>query len=293
MRDFIKEIKPKKMSGEELFDLFNNNQKEIVDFVIKDAHRKKHAEVANEFYVKLNNKKVAKALKKIAKSEYGLDCGFAVVISNMFEKIHGMQDVQMDDEVKEIYIDIINKVLKSRIKEVNKKLQLDTEVIKELLIITPDVGYISDEKFVSFYSQRMLRKLYMLANSNDHEVGLTETKQVKQLFKKLFGKKLLDVIALHILLEKKEFVKGFNEKQTALWNLMTKFALETLEDLNKDEIVERLEYYCVLRKKAESNGRDGARRIQIAEINSEEYPKIAKAVKSLKKNGKENLVKFL
>lgn len=291
IKELIKEFKPKKMNGDEIRDILESNQNEIVDFVIKDAHKQKFAELANELYIKLTNKKVAKALKKISKSEEGLDCGFAVVIANMFEKVHGMQDVEIEPEVNEIYIGIIDKVLKSRIKDVNKKLELDPEVIKELLIITPDVGYISSPKFVSFYSQKMLRKLYMLAN--DKDINITEAKQVKKLFGKLFGKDLLDVIAIHILLEKKEFMKNFKANQTALWNVMTTFALETIEKQDKEHIVELLEYYCELRKKNAQNNRDGARRIQLAEINVEEYPRIAKGIKYIKKNGKESLVKFL
>ena len=291
IKEFVKEFKPKKMSGDDIRYILESNQKEIIEFVIKDAHKQKYAEMANELYKKLATKKVAKALKKISKSDEGLDCGFAVVIANMFEKIHNMKDVEIDEEVKDVFIGIINKILKPRIKTINKKLDLDPEVIKELLIITPDVGYISDEKFVSFYSQKMLRKLYMLTESK--EVNLTEPKQVKQLFSKLFGKKLLDVIAVHILLEKREFSKNFSEKQKALWNLMTKFALDTIENQDKNHIIELLEYYCNLRKKHAQNNRDGVRRIDFNEIKEDEYPKLCKNIKNFRKNSKESLTKFL
>ena len=95
------------------------------------------------------------------------------------------------------------------------------------------------------------------------------------------------------MVEKKEFVKNFTEKQTALWNLMTKFALDTIESQDKEHIVELLKYYCEIRKKAANNNRDGARRIQLAEIDVEEYPRIAKGIKNLRKNSKESLTKFL
>lgn len=293
MKEFIKELKPKKMKADELAYEILDVQSDLVRWYINDAHKAKNAELVNELYSKMATEKFAKAMKKILKNKndaYGeLDCGFAAIIANFIEKYH--KEESMTDEMLETYTDIIDKLLKKRIKAVNKKLNLDTDVIKELLVITPDIGYISNDKFVGIYSQKMLRKLYIM--SAEKELGITETDQVRTLFKKLFGKELLDLIAINILLEKKEYLKNFNEKQTAMWNLMTSFALEEIEKQDKEHIVELLEYYCSRRKRDADNGRDGARRINLSSVPETDYPRIAKGIKKFTKNGKESLVKYL
>ena len=293
MKEFIKELKPKKMKTEDLAYEIVDVQSDLIRWFINDAHKAKSAELVNILYSKMATEKFAKALKKIIKNkneQFGeLDCGFVVIIASFLEKFH--KDENMTDEIFETYTDIIDKLLKKRVKDVNKKLDIDPDVIKELLVITPDVGYISNDKFVGIYSQKMLRKLYIM--SADKEIGLTETEQIEKLFKKLFGKKLLDLIAINILLEKKEYLKNFNEQQTAMWNLMTSFALEFIENEDKDHIIELLEYYCSRRKRDADNNKDGARRITLSSVPESDYPKIAKAISKFTKKGKESLVKYL
>ena len=293
MKEFIKELKLKKVKPTELAYEIVDVQGDLIRWFINDAHKAKSADTVNMLYSKMANEKFAKALKKIIKNKddaYGnLDCGFAVIIANFLEKFH--KDENMTDEIFETYTDVIDKLLKGRVKDVNKKLNLDTDVIKELLVIVPDVGYISNDKFVGIYSQKMLRKLYIM--SAEKQIGLTETEQVEKLFKKLFGKKLLDLIAINILLEKKEYLKNFNEQQTAIWNLMTSFALEYIESEDKDHIIELLEYYCSRRKRDADNNKDGARRINLSSVPESDYPRMAKAISKFTKKGKESLVKYL
>jgi hypothetical protein len=137
----------------------------------------------------------------------------------------------------------------------------------------------------------MLRKIYIL--TGEKELNLDSTKKIRGLFQKLFGKKLIDVVAVNVLLEKKEYMKNFNENQTAVWNMLTDFALDVIEKQDKEHIVELVEYYCNRRKSDSERNRDSARRISLNNIDVEKYPKTAKRIAKFTKNGKENLVKFL
>lgn len=294
VKDFIKELKLKKMKTTEIAALIADNQKDLIDFYIKESHRAKNAELKKELFNKMMNEKFPKALKKIIKNAKengeGLDCGFAVIIGGLIETNSGNE--LLTDELISEYADIINKLLKPRAKKISKKVDIDENIIRELLIITPDKEYISADKFVGIYSQRMLRKLYFMAT--DHELNLTEISQVETLFKKLFGKKLVDLIAVNILLEKKDYIKNFNEKQLAVWNLMTNFALDYINNESKEHIGELLEYYCMRRRADASKDRDVARRIELrGGVNAETYPKLAKCIAKFEKNGKQSLVKFL
>ena len=89
VKDFIKELKIKKMKTSEIAALIADNQKDLIDFYIKESHRAKNAELKKELFAKMMNEKFPKALKKIIKGAKengeGLDCGFAVIIGGLIE----------------------------------------------------------------------------------------------------------------------------------------------------------------------------------------------------------------
>ena len=291
MKEIIKNMKLKKMKASEVAAYIDEHQKDLIDFYVKFGHRAKNTETINELYTRMLNPKFAKGLKKILKSEdsEGIDYGFVTIINGFIEKFHKHEE--LTEELMAEYSDIIDKILKKRIKAVSKKVNIDKDIIKELLVIVPDVGCISNEKFTGIYSQRMLRKLYIMAA--DREIGLSTTKDIKKLFKVLFGENILDLIAINILLEKKEYMKNFNEQQLAVWNLFTDFALEYINGEGKKHIGELVEYYCNRRRVDDSKERDGARRISLNNIDAERYEDLSKVIKKFVKNGKENLTKYL
>ena len=88
-------------------------------------------------------------------------------------------------------------------------------------------------------------------------------------------------------------MKNFNENQTAVWNMLTDFALEVIENQDKEHIVELVEYYCSRRKSDAERNRDSARRISLNHVDAEKYTKLAKRIAKFTKDGKESLVKFL
>lgn len=294
MKNFIMDLKPKKMDVSDLAYMIDENQKDLVDFYVKHGFKMKNAETINMLYEKMLNPKFAKALKKVAKngeegSWTGLDYGFIMIINGFIEKTHSNE--KMTDELLANYTNIINKVLKFKINKISKTVDIDKDIVKELLVVVPDKACVNNERAVGFYTAKMLRKMYIIAAQKD--LGLDDTKKIKDLFKKLFGKKLIDVVAVNMLLEKKEYMKNFNENQTTMWNLITEFALEVIESQDKEHIVELIEYYCERRKSDFERNRDSARRISLNSIDSEKYPKLAKRISKFTKDGKESLIKFL
>lgn len=292
MKNFLQECKkPKKMRAGDLATLIYDNQDIIVDFYTRKAHLKDASSTVNELFNKMACDNFVKALNKIRKSkdeDVKLNIGMAVVIAGFIERKH--KDPDVSEELIDKYKELINKLLKSRIKEVNKKLNLDPDLIGDLLLIVPEKSYIKNHKIVGVYSQKMLRKMYIL--SQDKDLGINDIDTVKKIFGKLLGKKLFDLIAINILLEKKEYLKNFNEKQQAIWNLMTTFALDVIEKQDKKHIIELLEYFVSRRKKDIGTNRDSARRISLLSIDSEQYPKTAKAVSKLIK-AKSDMEKYL
>jgi len=244
MKNFIKETsKMKKMKTSELAAIIDDHQEEMINFCVNEGFKVKNQNIMKELHNRMFSEKFPKALNKIIKAgkknddHNGLNIGFVVIIAGFIEKNHASED--FNEDMMSNYSDIINELLKSRVKKIKKKVDVDENIIKELLLITPDVEYISSEKFVGIYSQKMLRKLYIMAQNRN--IGLENTEQVTKLFKALFGKKLLDLIAINILLEKKEYMKNFNEDQIKVWNLMSAFALEYINNEDKDHIIKLLE----------------------------------------------------
>ena len=284
MKHFLKECKPNKMSKTDLIYLIDDNQDEIIEFYIKNNHKQKFNGMITELFTKMNSKKFVKALKAIIKDdELSLNIGFAVVIAGFMSKAADMEN-GVDEEILEEYMAIVNKLLKKRVKEIKSKVDIDPEVITELLVIAPSQEYISDHKFVGIYSQKMLKKLYYMSKTKD--IGLDTTKKVKKLFKAIFGKELIDLIAINILLEKKDGIKNMDEKQVAVWNLMTTFALEVIESQKKDHIIELIAEYCRRRFNDTKRQNDAARRIVLKSVNAEDYPKTAKVVAKMSKSNK-------
>lgn len=288
VKEFLKVWKTKKVKEMDKDDrtlLLYENIPSIVEFYIKKGHREQ--EEVNKLFDRMESKMFAKTLLRILKTadETPVELGMATVITDFLEK----RKKNLEEELIELYTKAVDKILKKRIKKLHKKLGLDKDLLKELLVVVADKDAISDERFVGIYVQRMTRKLYVIAREN--ELELNDTKSIKKLFKSLFNKELLNSIAVNILLERKEMVHNFNENQLAIWNALTNFALDTIENNKKKEIKELIEYYVVRRAKDAQKGRDSARRIQFAQISEEEYPKIYTVYEQLAE--KEKYSKFL
>lgn len=285
MDKFVKELK--KINTKKKNDVANiiyDNQKDVVNYFIKRSHNRKAQETLSKLYTIMASEKFPKALKLIIKKakkndKIHLDAGFAVIINGFLEE-NARTKLTEDSEVLDMYYEVIDSLLLKKSTKIAKKCDMDPKVVEELLLIAPSKDYISDDKFVGIYSQKMLRKLYILAQNSDENV-LSDVKQIKKLFKAIFGENLLDLIAINILLEKKEFLKNYNEKQVYVWNRMTDFALETIEKQSKDDIKGAIKYYVDRRISDEKKQRDSARRINLQSIASDTYPKIAKVVSKL------------
>lgn len=276
VKDFLKEWKPKnlkKMDKDEITATLYEFLPDIVSFYVKKGHTR--SDEVKDIFARMNDKKFAKALRRIVKTpEHSpVDLAVATMVYDFMQTNHQ----ELDDDLAETYSKIIDKILKERVKELSEKLDLDKDLLKELLVVIATPESISSPKFVGVYVNKVCKKLYLLVKEN--EIGITKVKTVKKLFRHLFGKDMLSDVALAILLEKKEHVRNYNESQQALWNLLTEFALTTLEGLEKSDIRRLLAQFAERRINDAKNQRDAARRIQFSSLSEEDYPNIYAAYK--------------
>ena len=276
----------KKMDKDDVTYLLYDNIPSIVSFYIKKGHQDQ--ESVKTLFDRMEGKKFSKTLLRILKTqkETPVELGMAVIVSDFLERRHE----KVDQEIIDAFGTVVNKILKKRLKKVSEKTGLDPEVVRELLVVVPDKDVISDKKFVGIYVNKITRKLYAMAKESDDPI-IADSKGVKKLFKQIFGEDMLNSIAINLLLERKEFIKSFNEKQQAVWNLLSTYALDSLESNKKKDIKELLGYYISRRLKDSEKNRDGARRIQISQIAKDSYPKITSVVEELSE--KDKFKKFL
>lgn len=263
----------KKMGKEERADFVYEEIPSVIDFYVKKGWRQDSKPTVDAIFDIMEDAKFLKTLKYIAKNkeEYTLDLGLAVVINDFL----GHRISKLDEDMVSGYTKLICKILKPRVKQITKKIDIDPELLREFLVITPDPELVSDKKVVSIYSGRMLNKIYTLAGEEPIDI---DPKTLKKLFKHIFGEEALTRIAVGALLQRKDTLSKFNtEAQLKLWNNVTTFALNTLEKADKDELRQRLEFYYRTCKKDKDRGNNFARRTELTTL-GEDYPNIYKTL---------------
>lgn len=283
IKEILRDLKAKnfnQLGKDDRTYLLYDNIQEIVEFYIKKGHKAQND--VNELFERMENPKFAKTLLRILKTpEHSpVDLGMATVIANFLERRHA----NLDEDLVAQYSEAIDKILKKRIKKLSKKTELNKDLLKELLVIVAEPEAISNPQFIGIYVQRMMRKLYTLSKTED--LGLDDVDTMKKLFGQIFGKDLLNDVAINVLLERKEFIRNYNEGQKAMWNNITNFALDVLESNKKKELRELIEYYVMRRSKDAQKNNDSARRIQFSQISEEDYPKLVAVAAKLSEKDK-------
>lgn len=256
---------------------------DMVNWYLNESYKKQ--DMVAGLFNQMAEEKFITTLKKAMKKEKGDEIlesspGLIIVLNDFLAATSG----KLTEEQKEIVSKIINKGIKKSKAKITEKVEIPEEVAQELLVVIP-VPEIVDRKFSIISIQKLTKKLYNVAKVMDTK--LTTVKQIKKLFKQILGEDMLIDAAGAILLERKEISSKFSTHQTEVWNLLTLFALETIEDQNKEDVKESILAYGARRKKDEMKGRDSERRIKVTSIDDEEkYPKIVKAVRKLAESGK-------
>lgn len=194
----------------------------------------------------------------------------------------------LTDDIGKMYLEIIETVLKKKVRKVCKKTGLNESLVKNLLIECPEDLESKEGPQAYFYINRVIRKMYgiLLAAQDDAEKALLlDVDTIDTLIGLVVGDSLKVKVAFNILLEKYDKTKYLTPDQIAMWNTLSEFALNTIEDIGKKkEIAEVVEHLYIKRRRIDKkNQRDGQRRLDLTELNEDDYPKTVKAIKSLLK----------
>lgn len=237
------------------------------DYINNMTRNKVIAEKYQDFFA---DKKVAKALTKVFKmDEYKVSPLIAVLLTDTLKN----KGRDMDENISSMYLNIISDMFAKRAKKLSKKTDIDRTTIINLLMEYPVPGEDSSKCNYTLIN-RLIKKMYLL---DGIEEKLTPD-NIHILLNAIMGKDIYRLV-FNILLERKQNAEQLNEKQIEIWNKLTTFTLETLNDLGKkSEVAEAIqELYIGKRKKDMKHNNDSERRLRLCELSEERYPKIVKA----------------
>ena len=286
----------KKCSVEEYSEALVDYESAIQVYYRDLGKKEKSAHLMKNLYQKMTNEKFIKAFKKAMKKEqFEKPYWFAPVIHGFMLQYVSNQD--KDQEILDEYVELFDKILKKRIKKFNKETGITSPLIaKELLALVPEEDYTSNVPFrKAYHTQRVLTKLYALVNKESYltEFDLDSTSQIGDIFGVLFGEEENINTAINILLEKKEYLQNLNKTQQKMWNLITSWALEVLEEQDKKTIKKAIKYYLGKRMEDDEKNKDRSRRIGLTSISPELYPTIVEVVENIKAKDEKKKEKYI
>ena len=171
-------------------------------------------------------------------------------------------------------VELSESLLEKKIKKMNKKTELDKKICLDILSVVPNT------KILKFNREYRFRILFKVLYDDAKERSIP--------FDGIMDILLEDEpnhagnVILFSLLERKSKITGFTEKQMELFNAITKWTFEKLEDMSKRDITAILTEYCESRNRDLKAGKDGNRRYYISSLPESDYPSISQVTRKLK-----------
>lgn len=292
MNEALEELEPKafnRLDKNERIDTVYKYVPDIFEWFVTYGH--KHQETMKKLISVLNTPKVAKAFKRIVKDSFEYDdveplgVQFATILNEVITR-----GENIEDEVFDTYSKVIMTILKGEIKALTKATGISNALALNLLVILPSPDVIANQRVVGIYVNKIARKLYALADRSEPEL-INNVKQLRKVFKFLFGKEYLPEVYVSILLERKYHGEQ-SDNVKALHIMLSNMAMTGLEALDKKELRDALINYANRRAHDDKNKRDAARRVQFNTYSADDYPRTLKTIKKLTKK-EENYSKYL
>lgn len=202
---------------------------------------------------------------------------FPIILSEIISDINrtNEEEKKKDPEAaqfdaSELY-DLNSLILKKKLKKAAKK-GIDEDIAIDVLSIIPCDEAMKYSKY--FRVKSLLEALYFHA----------KTKEVnfEKVVKLVIDEEYYDTMISYALQERKEKYQKFNDSQRRLFNQITNWVFEELEEMDKSTIQLIIENYVKARKKDNAAGKDGNRRYFLSSLPEEDFPHICKVVEQIK-----------
>lgn len=286
--------KIKKELQREFFDAHLDFLPKTIWWAISQGHRPENQDTMSEVKCKLYDPEFVKYLYKLLKDDEEeirniemLPIMYSVLLQDiklaeakadkMCEELDIDVEGQVGFETKDIK-KLILFIIRKKFKKMCKK-DISEEQAFDYLCAIPTTEVLKSKGQSYYYCGRLLKAMY--------EHAAKEEVKPNQVFSVIFKDNEGDPIdmsgfIIQVLLERKEKISSFNEKQTALFNKITEWGLDTLEgEYGQKEIDKIIRQYI---RERQNDHHDSNRRIYLANVSAENYPKISAVVKVIANN---------
>lgn len=178
-----------------------------------------------------------------------------------------------NDNLKDL-IKTAMKIIKRRAKRISYDSNMPVEICRSAFLGVPDPKYINKYQ-VGFYANRVLTDIYEIVDS--YEVNLDRVKWGR-FFSQIMGESNVVEVATYILLEGMNRINDFKGSEVKkVWNSLTTFALDVLEDAPEQIQTQMLDLYTK-RISRMFNDNVYELRADLRNLDEAEYPNLAHVV---------------
>ena len=259
----------------------------VVETVIKYGHIPEMKESKEMIFTKLTDEEFVKFLRKQIKKD-DIDVDSIELLPNVIYSIYLEAQEQIEAEKAENpdtevsfdlsdLLEISQLILEKKIKKLKKK-GIQEDVAFDILSIIPNTDILKKSQF--YHIRRFYNCLYNHAKTKE----INFEKLVKVVFKDDY----INSLIVFALLERKEKIMNFNDTQKKLFNEITEYCFQTMEEMPKEEINMILKAYVDTRKRDEQAGKDANRRYYISSLPETDYPRIIKSVEKMINSNEDN-----
>lgn len=256
---------------------------ETIWFLVKYGHYENHIDIKTSLYEKITDTKFIKTVKKLLKDGEEIKNIelLPVIISDILreatkhaEETKKEQGENSSEEVTFDLSDLIELsklILKKKIKKMVKS-GIDENLAFDVLSIIPTPSILSKSPY---YHVRMLF-------STLYEHSKTKSIDFDKIMKILITEEYYAGVITFALLERKDKISNFNEKQQELFNKITEWCFNIMENvLDKSGVRTIITTYIQARQKDASQNNDTNRRYYLSSLPEKDYPKIIKIVNKI------------
>ena len=274
----------------------------VVDFLITKGYRQEYRETRDEIYDVLTkpDKKnpdgtvlgsLTAAYEEYLDDNYAYDGMekmylFPIIGFDMI-RTQGRADEEekKTDPSAEKYdvsdiVNLIRLINKKKLKKLVEKDEIDEDVAFDALCVIPHPSVIQGPGHMY-----RLKQLFLVLYEHAKKEGAKPIKFDK-LIARLVKKEQYRRVIAFALLERKDKYVNFTDAQKELYNQITVWCVNTLEEMDNDEIYQILTQYVSTRKADKAKGQDSARRYFLSSLPESDYPSIHKIMERMKVSDK-------
>lgn len=260
-------------------------------WAVTEGHRFENKEYMQVVKEKLYSPEFVKYLYKILKDDDEafrnaemLPIMYSILLSEVkqMSKTEGGEEVYDVEDVKKLILQVIHK----KFKKMTSKGIPENQAFDYLCAI-PTTEVLKSRSQSYYYCGRLLQAMYSHAEKEDVDPETI----FKYIFRDPEGENIDNSgFIVQVLLERKEKLNSFNENQTAVFNKITTWAVDTLEGEFSRKNIDKIIRAYIHDRQNDKRG-DSNRRIYLTNLSAEEYPNIASVVKEIGES--EDLKKYL